>query len=84
MKLSKVQKSVMAMLGHGWTTGPGAGMSIMINGKRMCNVDTLNALEKHGLVKQMTTPHGMKLVGQWKASDAGIGYQKSLEEGKKC
>lgn len=50
MKLTNAQKRVMMWLGKGWTSEPGAGTSIHVNGSRICNVDTLKALERMGLV----------------------------------
>ncbi|MGP1715756.1 MAG: hypothetical protein ACTS9Y_01125 [Methylophilus sp.] len=68
-KLTKVQQKVLSHLDHGWTTEPGCGMSIHINGQRICNLDTLKSLQKKGLVEQIQNPNGIKLVGQWKAVD---------------
>jgi hypothetical protein len=70
MKLSDAQKRVMKWLGKGWTSVPGGGMSIHVNGARICNVDTLKPLERMGLVEQLTQD-GHKLVGQWQATQAG-------------
>lgn len=75
MKLSKRQEEVMKWLRGGWTTEPGAGMAIHINGKRVCNVDTMHALERHGLVEPIVR-NGFREVGQWKASlSTGIGNE---------
>lgn len=70
MKLTDAQKRVMKWLGKGWTSEPGAGTSIHVNGSRICNVDTLKALERLGLVEQRST-NGRKLVGEWQATQAG-------------
>lgn len=69
----------MKWLGYGWTSEPGAGMSIHVNGQRICNVDTLLALQRQGLVEQLDGPgpHG-KLIGQWKATDAGAALTRRL------
>lgn len=71
-KLSEAQRRVMKWLGYGWTTEPGAGSSILANGQRICNVDTLMSLQRMGLVEQLegAGPNG-KLVGQWKATKEG-------------
>lgn len=79
IKLTSVQKKVMSYLGHGWATEPGAGMSIKINGVRICNCDTLYVLERHRLVEQLKTNSGIKLVGEWVATEAGKSFQKELE-----
>lgn len=70
IKLSEAQRRVMKWLGYGWKTEPGAGMAIHVNGKRICNVDTMYALRRHGLVEQLTD-NGRNLVGQWKATESG-------------
>lgn len=70
MKLTDAQKRVMKWLGKGWTSEPGAGTSIHVNGSRICNVDTLMALERMGLVEQRLHG-GRKLVGEWQATQAG-------------
>ena len=50
-KLSEAQRRVMKWLGYGWKSEPGAGMAIHVNGKRICNVDTMVALQRMGLVE---------------------------------
>lgn len=70
IRLSDAQRRVMRWLEGGWITEPGAGMSIHVNGKRICNVDTMFALQRLGLVEQVDGhgPNG-KLTGQWKATE---------------
>ncbi|MDR9836926.1 MULTISPECIES: hypothetical protein [Herbaspirillum] len=70
MKLTDAQKRVMKWLGNGWPSEPGPGASIHVNGSRICNVDTLNALERLGLVEQRAVD-GKKLLGEWQATQAG-------------
>lgn len=69
-KLSEAQRRVMKCLGHGWTSEPDAGMAIHVNGNRICNVDTMFALQRMGLVEQLTV-HGRKAIGEWQATQAG-------------
>lgn len=69
-KLSEAQRRVMKWLGKGWRTEPGAGMAIHVNGKRICNVDTLHALERLGLVEQLVV-RGCRAIGEWQATQAG-------------
>jgi hypothetical protein len=69
-KLTDAQRRVMKWLGYGWKSEPGAGMAIHVNGKRICNVDTLHALERFGLVEQLIV-HGRKSIGEWQATQAG-------------
>lgn len=78
-KLSEAQRRVMHWLGRGWTSEPGAGMAIHINGKRVSNVDTLFALERLGLVEQITQA-GLKRVGQWKATEKGVELVKGSSD----
>lgn len=52
LKLSVAQQRVMSCLGKGWSGLPGGGSAVLVNGKRMCNVDTMTALKRAGLVKQ--------------------------------
>lgn len=77
VKLTDAQRRVMKWLGHGWETEPGAGTAIHVNGKRICNVDTMTALERYGFVEQMTLG-GRKLAGQWKATSAGKSITEEL------
>jgi len=78
-KLSEAQRRVMKWLGYGWTSEPGAGMAIHVNGKRLCNVDTLMALKRLGLVEQLDGPGpNGKLVGQWKATEEGRALTRRL------
>lgn len=69
-KLSEAQRRVMKWLGYGWESEPGAGMAIHVNGKRICNVDTMHALERMEMVEQKVIA-GRKAVGQWKATTTG-------------
>jgi len=79
LKLSEVQCRVMKWLGGGWTSAPGAGMAIHVNGQRVCNVDTMHALARHGLVEQLDGPGpGGKLVGQWRATENGRELARQL------
>lgn len=58
-RLSATQKRVIQLLDGGWETEPRSGMSITIHGKRVCNVDTMNALHRLGLVERIS-------VGRWR------------------
>lgn len=51
-KLSPAQSKVMKWLGKGWSGLPGTGSAVMVNGKRICNTDTMMALYRQGLVCQ--------------------------------
>lgn len=69
-QLTDAQRRVMKWLGYEWKSEPGAGMAIHVNGKRVCNVDTMHALERLGLVEQLIV-YGHKAVGEWQATQAG-------------
>lgn len=66
-KLSKVQEKVMLWLSQGWGARVSHGAAVEINGERFCNVDTMMALERHGLI----------------ARDPETRYWKATEEGRK-
>ena len=42
----------MLWLSQGWTARISHGSAVEINGKRACNVDTMSALARIGLVEQ--------------------------------
>lgn len=77
VKLTEAQRRVLKWLGYGWKSEPGAGMAIHVNGKRICNVDTMFALQRMGLVEQLSD-RGLKLVGQWQATEAGSQLTRQL------
>ena len=76
-KLTAAQRRVLQWLGYGWKSAPGAGMAIHVNGMRICNVDTMFALQRHGLVEQITD-RGLKLIGQWQATADGAELARRL------
>ncbi|MEJ6003771.1 hypothetical protein [Paucibacter soli] len=63
-KLTEAQKRVMKWIGKGWRTEPGAGSAVMVNGKRICNTDTMMALYRAGLVSKDD-------LGCWSATASG-------------
>lgn len=63
-ELSKVQAKVMHWLSQGWDAHVSHGSAVEINGVRICNVATLSALERFGLV--FKDPSGL-----WSATEAG-------------
>ena len=70
MKLTDAQKRVLKWTGHGWKTEPGPGSAVMVNGKRICNVDTMMALSRAGLADKddmgcwYATGKGKSVTGQ--------------------
>lgn len=63
-KLTEAQKRVMRWLGKGWRTNPGPGSAVMVNGKRICNIDTMMALYRAGLASKDEQ-------GCWSATESG-------------
>lgn len=63
-KLTEAQKRVMGWIGKGWQTVPGPGSSVMVNGKRICNIDTMMALYRAGLASKDDQ-------GCWSATESG-------------
>ncbi len=51
-KLTEAQKRVLRWIAKGWRTEPGAGSAVMVNGKRVCNTDTMMALSRAGLASK--------------------------------
>lgn len=64
-KLTPAQARVMKWLSQGWGARVSHGSAVEINGQRVCNVDTMTALEKLGLVVR-GEPHRT-----WKATETG-------------
>lgn len=63
-KLTDAQKRVMSWLGKGWSARRAYGSVIEVNGMRICNVDTMMALERQGLVVKDKDD-------QWTATESG-------------
>lgn len=64
MPLTDAQKRVMSWIGKGWTARRSYGAAIEVNGKRVCNVDTMMALYRKGFAQQAQD-------GTWAATDSG-------------
>lgn len=75
--LSQTQLKVLCLIGLGWPTTPGNGMGICINGRKVCNVDTMMSLAKRGLAEQVVLD-GKAQVGQWQATEYGRNLAKQL------
>jgi len=73
VKVSAAGRRVLRWLGKGWRTEPGAGSALMVNGQRICNVDTMTSLARCGLVVEgqrgcwSATPDGRRVT-----SDLGL------------
>lgn len=71
-KLSEAQKRVMKWVGKGWRTEPGPGSTVYVNGKRICNTDTMMTLSRLNLVEKDD-------IGCWSATPQGKAVTKVLE-----
>ena len=71
LKLTDAQKRVLKWIGKGWRTAPGAGSSVMVNGKRICNTDTMMALYRAGLASKDE-------LGCWSATASGKSITEQL------
>ncbi len=63
-KMSDAQKRVMAWMSKGWSARQAHGCAVHINGQRVCNIDTMTALERAGYVERDSR-------WSWVATDAG-------------
>lgn len=70
-KLTAAQLRVMRWMSQGWSAEPGAGSTVMINGSRICNVDTMQALYREGFVTR-------DRHGSWRATGAGQALKDRL------
>lgn len=73
VKVTLAQQRVMKWLGHGWRSAPGSGSAIMVNGERVCNVDTMTTLCRNGLVV-LDSPgcYSATQAGRTAAADMGL------------
>lgn len=65
--LSEPQKRVMRWMSKRWSAEMAHTNAIHINGKRVCNIDTMTVLMKRGLIVKDTQ-------WTWKATDAGLAW----------
>lgn len=70
-QLTDAQKRVLKWIGHGLRTSLGAGSALMVNGKRVCNLDTMKALQRAGLVSEVQP-------GCWAATEQGPAVTEQL------
>lgn len=65
MKLSKSQRAVMVWMSRGWKAYVAGGKTrVEINGNRVANTGTMEALERAGLVSRLG-------VGAWEPTETG-------------
>ena len=68
-KLTKPQRAVMIWLSRGWKAYAAYGNRVEVNGKPVCTVQTMDALEKAGLVER-------EGVAAWTATAAGKDWRE--------
>lgn len=74
-KLTSAQVRVMKWLSGGWVAEPGAGSAVMVNGSRICNVDTMQALYRAGYATRDDK-------GSWRATPSGLALRDLLDQPK--
>lgn len=72
-RLTAAQTRVMHWLSHGWRTEPGAGSAVMVNGERVDNVATMQALCRAGFAAR--DDHGC-----WSATPAGLALRDRIAQ----
>lgn len=63
-KLSKPQRAVMNWLKNGWKAYSAGGNRVEVNGHRVCTTETMESLERAGLVARLG-------VAAWEATEEG-------------
>lgn len=71
IQLSSAQQRIMKWLGYGWEAETRHGAAVYVNGSRLCNIDTMTALTRKGLVEK---------IGHWnwRATEKGKSLTKRL------
>ena len=65
--LTKAQDRVMTLMSQRWPASVAGSGAIHINGERVCNITTMNVLERQGLIEKDTR-------WTWKATPAGLAW----------
>ena len=64
-KLTKTQRAVMVWMSKGWKAYVSGGNNrVEINGRRVCTTDTMEVLEREGLITKLG-------VQAWEVTDLG-------------
>lgn len=63
--LSPAQQKAMLWLSQGWSARNAYGAAVEINGERVCNLSTMRALERAGLIENE------RHTGHWVATAEG-------------
>lgn len=70
IKLTAAQKRVMQIMSHKWSVVQQNGCAVYINGQRICNIDTMTVLERHGLIEKADR-------WTWRATQAGLEWRSA-------
>ena len=71
-KLTKPQRAVMNWLNKGWKAYVASGNRVEVNGHRVCTTDTMDSLERAGLIERLG-------VAAWTATEAGKQWRELAE-----
>ena len=72
MKLSPAQTRVMTLLSQNLEAHKSLwNCSVLVDGKRVCNIDTMLVLERLGLVRRTAN----YMWGSWGATDTGLKWR---------
>lgn len=79
-RLTQTQLQVMKWLGKGWRSEAGAGQNVMVNGRKVCTMQTMQSLQKLGLVEvEPNTPISPTgIPWSWQATESGKALVKEL------
>lgn len=77
VRLSSAQTYVMEWLYGGWIAYGAHGATIEINGRKVCNIDTISTLVRHGLIEEV----GPR---QWQAKRCPVCNRRKKLTGAGC
>jgi hypothetical protein len=73
MKLTKSQRAVMTWMSKGWKAYVAGGSNrVEINGNRVCTTDTMDVLERVGLISRLG-------VSAWEPTETGRQWTDTSE-----
>ncbi|MBA9859483.1 hypothetical protein D7S81_25015 [Ralstonia insidiosa] len=72
-KLTPAQARVMEWLAWGWVAEAGVGSAVIVNGSRICNVDTMQSLYRAGFATRDE-------LGCWRATPSGLALRDRLNQ----
>lgn len=72
-RLTAKQRDILRWLGQGWSTEPGPGSALIVNGKCICYINSMKALARQGMVIEGDQS------GCWTATELGREVTKQLK-----